>query len=428
MTDQEIKWVSKIPQGWRLTKLKYAIDSISKGQGITKEILDKDGDIACIRYADIYTKYDYFCLQPLTRTNKKKVSSPKKLSYGDVVFACTGELIEEIGKSVAYICDEECLAGGDIIIVRHSQNYYFMGFALGSQYVQNQKSYGKFKLKVVHIHTDEIKNLLILLPPLEEQKKIADFLDDKCAQIDEITKDLEEKISKLDEYKKEIVFEAVTKGLNPQVELKDSGVYWIGKVPSHWEVVKGKYCFDNDKEIVGARVDQYERLALTLNGVIKRSKDDNEGLQPKDFATYQILRKDELVFKLIDLQNISTSRVGLSPYVGLVSPAYIILKSRKNIYPSYAERFYLMMWYNQIFNHLGDDGVRSSLNASELLNLPFVLPPLEEQKKIADFLDDKCAQIDEITKATREEIETLKQYKQSLIYEYVTGKKEVPNE
>ena len=275
---------------------------------------------------------------------------------------------------------------------------------------------------------DEIGKIKVIHPPLEEQKKIADFLDDKCAQIDEITKDLEEKISKLDEYKKEIVFEAVTKGLNSQAELKDSGIYWIGKVPSHWKVVKGKYCFDNDKEIVGARVDQYERLALTLNGVIKRSKDDNEGLQPKDFATYQILRKDELVFKLIDLQNISTSRVGLSPYVGLVSPAYIILKSRSNTYPSYAERFYLMMWYNQIFNHLGDDGVRSGLNASELLNLPFVLPPLEEQKKIADFLDDKCAQIDEITKTTREEIETLKQYKQSLIYEYVTGKKEVPNE
>ena len=91
-----------------------------------------------------------------------------------------------------------------------------------------------------------------------------------------------------------------------------------------------------------------------MNGVIKRSKDDSNGLQPEKFETYQILRPDELVFKLIDLQNVSTSRVGLSPYLGLVSPAYIILKSNKRVLPAFAEKYFLMLWKNQIFNALGD--------------------------------------------------------------------------
>ena len=104
-------------------------------------------------------------------------------------------------------------------------------------------------------------------------------------------------------------------------EMKDSGIEWAGQVPASWNVTRGKFLFQNHKDVVGARVEDFERLALTLNGVIKRSKDDNEGLQPAEFSSYQILRENELVFKLIDLQNISTSRVGLSPYTGIVSPA-----------------------------------------------------------------------------------------------------------
>ena len=101
-------------------------------------------------------------------------------------------------------------------------------------------------------------------------------------------------------------------------QMKDSGIAWVGEIPQEWETRRTKYCFASTKEIAGIRVENYERLALTMSGVIKRSKDDNTGLQPEKFETYQILRPNELVFKLIDLQNISTSRVGLSPYLGLV--------------------------------------------------------------------------------------------------------------
>lgn len=203
-------------------------------------------------------------------------------------------------------------------------------------------------------------------------------------------------------------------------EMKDSGISWVGEIPKEWSVNRAKYCFVNTKEIAGCRSDRYERLALTMNGVIKRSKDDSNGLQPEKFETYQILRPDELVFKLIDLQNVSTSRVGLSPYLGLVSPAYIILKSNKRVLPAFAEKYFLMLWKNQIFNALGDAGVRSNLNSKDLLELSIPFPSLVEQQRIADFLDRECGKIDGLKENIQSQIDTLEQYKRSVITEAVT--------
>ena len=203
--------------------------------------------------------------------------------------------------------------------------------------------------------------------------------------------------------------------------MKDSGIAWVGEIPQHWDIRRTKYCFASTKEIAGIRADDYERLALTMNGVIRRSKDDNTGLQPEKFETYQILRPNELVFKLIDLQNISTSRVGLSPYLGLVSPAYIILKSSNGkVLPRFAEKYFLMLWKNQIFNALGDAGVRSSLNIADLLEIPLAFPPLIEQQRIADFLDRECEKIYKLKADIQAQIDTLEQYKRSVITEAVT--------
>ena len=204
-------------------------------------------------------------------------------------------------------------------------------------------------------------------------------------------------------------------------QMKDSGIAWVGEIPRDWEMRRTKYCFESTKEIAGIRADDYERLALTMNGVIKRSKDDNTGLQPEKFETYQILRPNELVFKLIDLQNVSTSRVGLSSYLGLVSPAYIILKSSNGkVLPRFSEKYFLMLWKNQIFNALGDAGVRSSLNITDLLEIPLVFPPIDEQQRIADFLDKECAKINELKAEIQAQIDALEQYKRSVITETVT--------
>ncbi len=206
-------------------------------------------------------------------------------------------------------------------------------------------------------------------------------------------------------------------------EMKDSGIAWIGVIPQDWEIVRTKSLYCSAKEIAGDRVDDFERLALTLNGVIKRSKEDSVGLQPEKFSGYQILKKGELVFKLIDLENVATSRVGLSPYTGIVSPAYIVLSKQsrvKDLVVRYSMYHFLSMWQREIFNQMGDNGVRSSLNAKELLNIPHPFPSIYEQKRIVTFLDAQCAEIDAVLEKTRVSIEEYKKLKQAVITQAVT--------
>lgn len=202
-------------------------------------------------------------------------------------------------------------------------------------------------------------------------------------------------------------------------EMKHSGIEWIGEIPKEWNLVPTKRLFSCKKQVAGNCADDYERLALTMQGVIKREKDDNEGLQPEKFDGYQILQRNEIVFKLIDLANVKTSRVGLSPYLGIVSPAYIIIRnnSEDNRFFYY---WFMFMYHHNIFNQMGDDGVRSSLNADDVLNIPIANIPLSEQQKIANYLDKVCGEVDELVALQEQMIEELKAYKQSVITEAVT--------
>lgn len=201
---------------------------------------------------------------------------------------------------------------------------------------------------------------------------------------------------------------------------KDSGIEWIGEIPDSWKLVKTGRIFRNIKEIVGEKSMLVERFALTLNGVIKRSKSDAEGLQPEQFNGYQYLRKNQLVFKLIDLENVNTSRVGLCEFEeGMVSPAYIVL-CNNNLNNRYYYYYFISLWHNEIFNHLGGDGVRSALNAKDLLAIPTFDISIKEQEAIAGYLDRKCGAIDETIEKQKSVIEKLKEYKQSIITQAVT--------
>ena len=191
-------------------------------------------------------------------------------------------------------------------------------------------------------------------------------------------------------------------------KMKESGIDWIGKIPENWKIIRAKNIFENHKRIVGDKEEEYERLSLTLKGVLKRPRDDVKGLQSESLATYQILNKNELVFKMIDLENVSTSRVGYSTLTGLVSPVYIIFSNEK--YSRYGYYYFYNMWQREIFNKLGNDCVRSALNASDMLNLPFIYINVDEANKIASFLDKKIGEIDNAIEKTRESIEDYKEY------------------
>ena len=201
---------------------------------------------------------------------------------------------------------------------------------------------------------------------------------------------------------------------------KYSGIDWIGNIPNDWTVIRGKFLFENLKEIVGENEQDYNRLALTMGGVIHRDKDDATGLQSAGFDTYQKVNPGDLILNLIDLENVKTSRVGLSPFLGIVSPVYIRLQPKTDeINIKFAEYFYLSLWYRNIFNMLGN-GVRSNLTAKDLLEIPIVYPPAEQQKAIVNYLDEKIPKLDFLIETTEKSIRTLKDYKMARVSEAVS--------
>lgn len=186
MKDSGIEYIGDIPSDWKIKRVKHIASSLSKGNGITREDVKEDGNIQCIRYGEIYSKYENSFKECISYTNLESIESPKFATYGDILFAATGELIEEIGKNIVYLGTSPCLVGGDIIMMRHNQNPSFLNYALNSNYAQMQKSRGKAKLKVVHISASDIGNIRLALPPIREQEAISNFLDIKCSEINEI--------------------------------------------------------------------------------------------------------------------------------------------------------------------------------------------------------------------------------------------------
>lgn len=182
MKDSGIESIGKVPSSWSILKSKYVFDKLVKGSGITKQDISADGDIQCVRYGEIYSKYDISFCKSYSKTIEKKILPKVYLNYGDIVFSGTGELIEEIGKNIVYLGTEKCLAGGDIIVGKHHSNPSFLNYALYCSSSQIQKSKGKAKLKVVHISSAEIGNVFVAIPPLEEQAKIALYLDEKLSK------------------------------------------------------------------------------------------------------------------------------------------------------------------------------------------------------------------------------------------------------
>lgn len=206
--------------------------------------------------------------------------------------------------------------------------------------------------------------------------------------------------------------------LKPYPAYKDSGVPWLGKVPEHWEVKRGKWLFRYKKNINADRSNS-NILSLTLRGVVNNDPDNPEGLVPKDYASYQLFRKGDLVFKLIDLENLRTSRVGLVHEDGIMSPAYVRLvpQSINNIH--YFFHQYFDLYQRGIYNQLGA-GVRSTLSPNDLLNLSVLVPSLPEQSAIVRCLDRIDRRIRHYIRAKKKLIKLLEEQKQAIIHQAVT--------
>lgn len=270
---------------------------------------------------------------------------------------------------------------------------------------------GKLKEAVVEFEFDS-----------DIQKSTVLYLDTTCYKITEAISRHQSIIEKLEKYKKSIITQAVTKGLNPDAEMKDSGIGWIGNVPRNWNVVKNKFIFTIKKDI--ARKEEYTVLSITQRGIIPKNLENNEGQLAANYSNYQLVNIGDFAMNHMDLL---TGWVDISKYEGVTSPDYrvfYITEPTKHYAPYY---LYVMQlcYFNRIFYGLGA-GVsgfgRWRLQAPEFLNFKVPIPPIDEQIEIAKYLDDKCLKIDDAISRQRSAIEKLEEYRKSLIYNAVTGK------
>lgn len=271
---------------------------------------------------------------------------------------------------------------------------------------------------------DEFASLQVVAPSLLEQQKIASFLDKKCSEIDEMIALQEKIVEELKAYRQSVITEAVTKGLNPDVPMKDSGIEWIGEIPEHWKVDLLSLLFEEHKQKNTGLLCK-NLLSLSYGKIVRKNIDSVGGLLPQSYDGYNIVDKGDIVFRLTDLQNDKKSlRTGLVRERGIVTSAYVTLRSRKPVLSAYYQYLFHSYDVMKVFYGMGD-GVRQGMNYGDLRKMLIVTPPHSEQNEIVEFLDTKCTEIDNLISIKLSKIDSLKEYKKSIIYEYVTGKKEV---
>lgn len=278
---------------------------------------------------------------------------------------------------------------------------------------------------IVNLTKNILHNLPVPVPPVEEQYRISDFLDKKCSEIDSLKNDIEKEIETLEAYKKSVITEAVTKGLDKNVEMEDSGISYVGKIPNSWNK-HPIYFYFSERKNKNIHGQEQNLLSLSYGNVIEKDINTKEGLLPESFNTYNIVEPGDIIIRPTDLQNDKRSlRTGLVREHGIITSAYIDLMPVRNINTEYYH--YLLHAFDimKVFYNMGN-GVRQGLNFSEFSRLMVFEPSRQEQNAIVDYLNDKCSAIDSLISDKQKQIETLDAYKKSLIYEYVTGKKEVP--
>ena len=327
----------------------------------------------------------------------------------DVTPRCIG-LIKQTGlSSPAYsqfvLCDDANAA------------YYCYYYTL----LDNDKTLLHLAKNLRHSLTeDQLGAIPVIVPPIDEQQRIANFLDAKCAEIDALTADIQTQIDTLEQYKRSVITETVTKGLNPDVEMKDSGIEWVGQIPMSWNTVPNKYLMYKIKSICpiynGENI-----LSLTTNGVIIRDLNGG-GKMPTSFDGYQKVVPGNLLMCLFDI-DVTPRCVGLIKDFGLTSPAYSQFVMKDGVYAPYYFYYYLMVDYTKELLHMAKN-LRHSLTEDQLGEIKTPKPPYDEQIQIAEYLDNKCSEISRVIADKNNQLEILDEYKKSLIFEYVTGKKE----
>lgn len=406
MKDSGIPWLKDIPLNWDVERGKNVL-VLQK-----RPVRDNDEVVTCFRDGEVI-------LRSLRRVEGFTMSD-KEIGYqginqGDIVihgmdgFAGAMGVSKSTGKGspVLVVCTPKYDAIPQYLI------YYLRALAITDVFVALATG---IRERSCDLRWNKISELEFILPPSSEQHLIATFLDKKCSEIDSLIDLQEQMIEELKAYKQSVTTEAVTKGLNPNVPMKDSGIPWIGEIPEGWEVKRLKYAAERHSQKVSDEVLPY----IGLENIESFSENFIETNNEYDINQAQVCSVNDVIFGK------------LRPYLGKAmvvksehccSSEFLILRGGE--VPSYLRYLMLSNWFIEIVNSSTYGTKMPRANSDFIMNMKVAFPPAYERNAIADYLDKKCGEIDELITIKQQKIESLKEYKKSVIYEYVTGKREV---
>ncbi len=429
MKDSGIKWIGEIPSSWKLIRMKDC--SYMKGrigwQGLTADEFIEEGP-----YLVTGTDFDsgHVCWDRSYHVSEKRYEEAPEiqLRIGDLLVTKDGTigklaLIDELpGKA--------CL-NSHLLVIRPLYNQYvnrYLYWVLNSPVFQGyyeQMSYGS---TMNSLSQENIGDFHFFVPSITEQERIADYLDKHCAKLDKIIANLERQIELLQKYKKSLITETVTKGLDKNVEMKDSGIPWIGNIPKHWEIRRGKYIFKiyggsikdedlSDSEISGWREINYfkvDDMNRTENG-FEMVYDNEKLFTRKSYVPYTA----PLILIPKRGAAIYTNKVRITHEDCLLDPNIMGLRTSEQI------EYYAYLLFARSLTDIGDISTIPQINNKHIDNLKLPVPSIEEQRDIVTFLNKKCELLGRISLIKEEQLKAMQKHKASLIYEYVTGKKRV---
>ncbi|MCR0288129.1 hypothetical protein MKC84_01190 [[Clostridium] innocuum] len=424
MQESGISWLGEFPINWELRKIKYCMqERVEKNNPVkTTEILSLTAKQGVIPYD-----------QKEGGGNKPKEDvSAYRLAYpGDIVMNSMNILSGSVGLSQFFGCVSPVYymlrpwnAKEDV----RYYNYIFQTtmfqrslFGLGNGILIKESGNGKLNTIRMRIPMDKFGGLFIPVAPIDEQHRIADFLDAKCAEIDALIANIQTQIDTLEQYKRSVINETVTKGLNSNAEMKASGIQWIGDMPAHWDVIRGKYILRYMQKPV--REDDGVITCFRDGEVTLRSNRREDGFTMSDKEIgYQGIDVGDLVVHGMDG---FAGSIGISDSRGKASPVLNVLDTDQC--KRYIMYYLRSMAYSDVFLALAT-GIRvrsCDLRWNKLAELFYPVPPLDEQNAIVEHIDSVLSKADAVIADKKAQLATLDDYKKSLIFEYVTGKKEV---
>lgn len=405
MKDSGIDLLGQIPISWNRVRLRFLCD-ITTGNQDTQDA-NPDGE------------YPFYVRSPIVEySDRYTFNGESILMAGDGAGA--GKVFHYIdgGKHAVH---QRVYRLYDFRGIKGKYLHYFMETLFSFEIDK-----GSAQTTVPSVRLPMIQNFNICFPSIIEQERIIEFLDSMCKKIDELITDVQSQINILEQYKQSVITEVVTKGLNTNVEMKDSGVEWIGEISLNWETRKIGRLFTLRNEKNYKSLDEVQLLSLYTDiGVFPHGEQAERGNKAVQAEGYKIVKKNDIVVNIILAW---MGAIGVSEYDGVTSPAYdVYMPDTSKVVPHY---------YHYVFRTKAIAGecykygrgimlMRWRTYSSEFNQIPVPFPPIDEQQAIADYLDDKCAKIDKIIEEKKKQIVTLEEYKKALVFEYVTGKKEI---